>query len=322
MKRLVLVALVLAVGCKKKQDAEQEQGSAEGSSSGEQSSEKKPSKPLASKGDALDGATALAVGADRACALSDNKLWCWDPGAPAAEVTTPATLTNIAGAECGLTDNGDLYCWGSKEVKAAADSLGGQITVGAGGVCVGHRMTVKCYKIGDAEPYAKFDWAGVDKIVHGDHRVCSVVNGGMIECVDLTSKEPHNEPLHGPEDAQVLGMAGNLSCAVLQKGGVECWTDPGSRKAVPNVKDASDVAVGPTGDACAIVGNGFVTCWHPDPSNGTTIDASVKQIGGVRGATAIGVGNGFGCAIGAGDKVACWGKASKEPETAQAVAKK
>jgi len=320
MIRLVLVlAVVLAVGCKKKQDAGQEEGSAEGSSS----ETKKPSKPIASKGDSLDGASALAVGADRACALSDNKLWCWDPGAPAAEVATPSMLTNIAGAACGLTDKGDLYCWGSKEVKAAADSLGGQVAVGAGGVCVGHRMDVKCYKIGDSEPYTKFEWAGVDRLVHGDHKVCSAISGGLLECVDLTSKEPHNEQVQGPQDVQALGMAGNLSCAVLQKGTVECWTDPGSRKPVPNLKDATDIAVGPTGDACALVGNeGHVTCWHPDPGNGTTIDASVKQIGGVRGATALGVGNGFGCAIATGDKVVCWGKASKEPETAQAVSKK
>ncbi len=318
MKRLVLVALVLAAGCKKKQDAGQEEGSAEGSSS----AEKKPSKPIAAKGGGLGSATALSVGPDRACALSDGKLWCWDPGAPAEAVSTPATLTNIAGATCGLTDSGDLYCWGSKEVKAAADAQGGQVTVSAGGVCTGHRMAIKCYHVGESEPYAKFDWAGVDRIVHGDHKLCSAVSGGLIECVDLTAKEPHNEQVQGPQDVQVLGIAGNLSCATLQKGTVECWTDPGSRKAVPNVKEATDIAVGPTGDACAIVGDrGQVTCWHVDAS-ATTADASVKEIGGVRGATAIGVGNGFGCAIGAGDKVMCWGKASKEPDTAQEVATK
>jgi hypothetical protein len=48
----------------------------------------------------------------------------------------------------------------------------------------------------------------------------------------------------------------------------------------------------------------------------------VKRIGGVTGAQALGVGAGFGCAINGDAKVVCWGKASKEPQNAQAVSRK
>jgi hypothetical protein len=321
--RLVLcIALVLAAGCKKSKP-EGEQGSAAGSDEGSGTGEQKPKgKTIAANGAALDNASALSVGPDKACALVEEKAWCWEPGQPAAQVTTPTGLTAIAAATCGLTtDNGDLFCWGDKEIKSAADALGGQVTSSAGGVCTGHRMAIKCWHVGDAAPYADFAWAGVDKIVHGDHKLCSAVAGGSVECVDLAAKEWKNEAVSGPHDVNVLAMAGNLSCGQLNGGKVECWVDPDKRKEVPSIKDASDVALGPTGDACAITGNGFVSCWKTD-GTATTVEASVKPINGVRGASAIGVGNGFGCAIVTGDKVVCWGKASKEPETAQGVAKK
>ncbi len=280
--------------------------------------------PIAASGDALDGVTLLSVAPEHACAVTDNRLWCWDPDPqkPAQEVKTAKPLTTIAGASCGLDDDGNLACWSPSELHSPANSLGGQLVVGGNDICAGHRMIIKCWHPGQADPYNQFDWPGVDRIVMGPGKLCSAVSGGVLECADLTRKEIHAEPVPGPQDVNVLAMAGNLACGVLASGKVQCWTDPGSLKPVPTVDKATDVAVGPTGDACALVGTGFVTCWHTDAGNATTVEASVKQIGGVRGATAIGVGAGYGCAINGDGKVVCWGKASKEPQTAQAVSKK
>lgn len=278
--------------------------------------------PIAASGNALDGVTVLSVGPERACAISDNKTYCWDPGKPAEWIKLDHPVTTIANASCGLDDDGNLECWSPGDLHAPANSLGGQLVAGGNDICAGHRMIIKCWHPGQTEPYNQFDWAGVDRIVMGSGKLCSAVAGGVLECADLTQKEIHNEVVPGPEDLNVLTMAGNLACSALTSGKVVCWTDPASRKPVPTVDKATDLALGPTGDACALVGTGFVTCWHTDPATATTVEASVKQIGGVRGATAIGVGAGFGCAINGDGGVVCWGKASKEPQTAQGVSKK
>jgi len=95
---------------------------------------------------------------------------------------------------------------------------------------------------------------------------------------------------------------------------VACWSE-GAKKAtkLPDVKGATEVTVGPSGFACMILGGG-VGCWKEG-------DAKVTQIQGVSSAQAIGVGATFGCALD-GDKPVCWGSASKDPGTAQAVSKK
>src|SRR5215475_13071683 len=96
--RLVVLAfaVVLTAGCKKSKP-EWEQGSGSGSDSDQSSGEKheKIKTPLSSGGDSLDNATAISLSADRACAIVEEKVWCWDPGQPAAQVTTPGGITAI-----------------------------------------------------------------------------------------------------------------------------------------------------------------------------------------------------------------------------------
>jgi hypothetical protein len=329
MRRLLFVCLVLVVACKSKPKwADDNKGSGSAGSAGSGSSvastgtDSKPvGPPIESTGKALTGATMLSVGGERACVYTDGKkLWCWTAGQPAEEVAVPggAEIIGMAGAECAIIDTGDLWCFSPKEMKVPANvQSGGQIAAWADEVCTGHRMDIKCWKIGTPEPHAQWGWAGVDTIHLGDtHTVCSDISGGTIECSDITQEQIHNEPLRGPENIDELAMGGGASCATLENShDVECWTDPKKVTKVAGVTGAKAVAVGP-GFGCAIVGSG-VTCWELGPSG----PAGVANIGGVTNAKAVGVGNGFGCAL-AGDKPVCWGKASKDPGTAQAVSRK
>jgi hypothetical protein len=328
---LVIAVLFAAPACKKK-PGWTETGSGSGSAatgSGSGASSGGSTKPaIPASGNTLGGGTILSVGADNACAYTDSKkLWCWKPGQPAEEVPAPSEVIALAGAQCGLLDTGELWCWGPKEMKVAANTQsGGQIAAAAGEVCVGHRMDMKCWKIGDVEPHAVWGFAGVDRIALGDHTLCSAIAGGTVECSDITQVKPSHDVVPGPENIMTLAMGGSLSCGVIEKtGAVSCWVDGRKITKVPNVKGATgepgSIAVGPTGYACAIVGGG-VTCWHVEGANTAIVEASVVQIGGVRDAQAVGAGSSFGCAINGDGKVVCWGSASKEPGTAQGVSKK
>lgn len=336
MPRLLTLALIAALfsatACKKKADWNEDDtkkgsgGSGAGvSASSDDDGPKLKKHPIPASGSALDSATALTVVGDHACAISDGKMLCWDPGQPAEQMSPPSAPFAISGP-CALTDSGDLWCVAPKEMKVAANvTSGGQLTATSSDVCVGHRMDIKCWHIGDPDPYATFGWAGVDKIDLGDGKICSAVAGGVIECADLTTKEVKAAAIDGPEDTVEIAVGGSLICAATNekhKGTVECWAGTGKRAKVPKVTAATDVAVGPTGDACAMVARGEVMCWKVDGGSGTIAEASVQQVGGIKGAQAIGVGAGFGCAIDGDSKVSCWGKASKEPQNAQMVSRK
>jgi hypothetical protein len=80
----------------------------------------------------LTGCTKLAIGEEHSCALCGGRVSCWGrnesgalgrvPVMPAIPnyLATPITLDNEVFVDitargfgnCGLTDDGDLYCWG------------------------------------------------------------------------------------------------------------------------------------------------------------------------------------------------------------------
>src|SRR6476661_8326958 len=91
--RWFLVMLVVGAGCKKKQE-EPEEPAATGPAVGHSVTKKKAGgdegdTPVASGssapkpssgGSPLTDVTAISVGSTRACAISNDQLWCWHPG--------------------------------------------------------------------------------------------------------------------------------------------------------------------------------------------------------------------------------------------------
>jgi hypothetical protein len=331
---LILIAFA-ATSCKKKKEPDPEpvstqpatghsitkkKGSgAEEADDGAQSGSGSSHVETGGGGKPLDGVTSISVGGTRACAITaDEKLWCWQQGGPAELMDGPGPVRAVANASCALLDDLSLWCWPHRlTVNAAGMDGAGQIAASATDVCAARRMFVWCWKPDDDHARTQFDWGGVGKLVVGNGRVCSVVGGGELECMPIGSEEHRAEIVSGVEDLDVLAMQGTLSCATRTKGGVECWTDPKQRLAIPGVSSASDIQLGPAGDACVLGGDRSVTCWKLTMSP-LAIERPPAPVTGVS-ALAISVGSGFACAAGDDKKARCWSTGDGTP---QIVAKK
>jgi hypothetical protein len=327
-----LLIVLAAAGCKKKtQEAEPEPTShapatghsvtkVKGGDGDEPATGTAGSKHAGGK--PLDGVNAISVGPSRACAIAtDDKLWCWDQGGAAEPMDAGMAVLAVSNASCALLEDKKVWCWPHKlELKTTGGGIGaGLVIAGPTDICASKHQQLWCWKPDDDRPRRQFDWPGIDRLVIGSNRVCTVVSGGSIECADLSADPPHGEPLRGPQDVEALAMQGSVSCAVGSKtGGVECWTnDPRQRTPVPGVTGAKDIAMAPQGDACTVSSGGSVTCWKL-AAGGTTVERPAAQVPGVT-ATAIGVGNGFACAAGDDHKAHCWSTSDPKPEV---VAKK
>lgn len=306
-----LVVVIALTGCKKK-PADEPPPEPSHPSSGHSVTKLKddggaaatatPGKP---GGPPLDGVSAVSVGSDRACAIAtDDKLWCWAPNEPAALVETPGSVLAIANATCALLDDKTVQC-GSHRISVASgnDKGAGQIAASATDVCAAHRLFVWCWKPDDDKPRINFDWGGVDRLVVANGKVCSVVSGAAIECADIVEDtKPTSMP--EPQNVATLAIGGGVWCVAHTKGTVECWVDPNQRTEITGISGATQIAVGPNGDACAVIGGGAVACWH---MSGSSFDAgSVKVISGLSGVTSFAVGDGYGCAVGDDHKAMCW----------------
>jgi hypothetical protein len=303
MRSRWLIALVLVAGCKQKARPPEPAPSVEPASG----SSVTKVKPAGGSGKALDGVTAISVGDARACAIAkDDKLWCWAAGKPAERVDAPgSSVLAIANAACAILDDKSVWCWPHRLELIAADMPGaGQISASATDVCASRRLFVWCWRPDDDRPRMQFDWAGVDRLVIGNGRACSVVSGGEIECTDLRAGEHHPQRVDELQDVAALAMQGNVSCVAYTKGEVECWTDPKHRHRIPGLTGATDIALGTSGDACVLNAGGGVTCWKLGMSS-LAVDRPPAPVTGVTG-TSIGVGTGFACALGDDQKARCW----------------
>jgi hypothetical protein len=318
----LLIALA-AAGCKRHEQAPQAESAPSKPASGYSITKKDRAAgagddtaagSTSAKGNALSGVTALSVGAARACALTgDGKAWCWQPGAAAEPLGAPGPVRALAGGACALLDDLSVWCPPNRlELSAAGMTGAGQIAASATDYCATRRLFVWCWKPDDNTARKQFDWAGVGRLTIGDGRVCSVVGGGEIECVDLADDQPHARAIGGVEDVAALAIQGNVSCVAHTQGNVECWTDPKRRLAIAGISSATELALGPQGDACALGGGSQVTCWKLALSP-LAIERPPVAVVGVT-ATAVGVGAGFACAIGDDHAARCWSTRDGKPQ--------
>jgi len=263
----------------------------------------------ADSGPPLEQVSAVSAGAERACAIADDKLYCWNDGEGASPIDTPAAVLSVGNASCAILMEGKLYCW-PQTLDLAARQVGGSAT----DICASSGPHVSCWKPGDTSPRTHFDWLGVDKLMVDDGRVCSVAAGASIECISTSAKpEEHPAQITEVQDVDQVAVGNGLTCASHTKGNIECWHEPNSRFSVTGVV-AAGIAMGPRGDACALGPKGEITCWKVKPDGSGLVDGT-HPVTGVLGASSLVMGATFGCAVSAKHTAICWSNDAWTPRT-------
>ena len=269
-------------------------------------------------------ASGVAAGQEASCALAGGAVWCWgngpvngDPSGqrrPIAFVvgnTTGATALALRYSHaCALIADGTVRCWGlnyqgqlgdgttvQRTTAVPVPGVSGAVAVGVGNVvscAIVGAGAVKCWGTGPLgndtfgtsyTPVDVLDVADATALVGGEQHMCALVAGGAVKC-------------WGQNTSGALGT-GDLLIA----------RKPAS---VRDVTGATAIAAGRY-HTCALVGGGAVKCWgynlYGQVGSGSpaTPVLAPADVAGLTGATAIGAGDFFTCAVVAGGALKCWG---------------
>lgn len=270
-------------------------------------------------------ATAVFAGEDRACAVVDDHVYCWNiPGcrqggtihnssSPVQVQGLPSGIKAVTFGDrhtCALADDGVL-CWGSNDW----DQLGN-------GSEVGSPSPVRVQGLG----------AGVTAMAAGTFHTCAIVHGGLW-CWGWRQYDEMNDTAPGPVSGLASGVeavtAGMwFTCAVVNRREY-CFGDNGSGHSdAPIPVSGLDMDVSALDGTCALGAEG-IKCWNGvgANSNGTWGSGSATVQGDMSSATAI-AGD---CALIAGG-IQCWQwawidgangsrvRVSTEPEPVQGLA--
>lgn len=282
---------------------------------------------------ALAGVTSVGCGDDFSCALTaGGAVYCWGQNgwgqlgtAPSDDHSAPSLVEGLEPAvgitvgrfhACAWTAAGEMSCWGLDSAGQLGDAaliqttpaaVEGAVDVTSMGVGTGHTCVVKndetawCWGLGD------------DGQLGGDTYDSS---SALIKVRPLATYD-------------AIGAGSYHSCAIDSGGQVYCWganwagqlgdgtTDYHSAPVAIDPLPAAAVAVdGGEAFTCAVDGAGAVWCWGVNDDgqlgDGTgTMHSSPVQVSGLSGATVLGTGRAFGCALAsdAGGEAAiyCWG---------------
>ncbi|HEX8831324.1 MAG TPA: hypothetical protein VF705_09175, partial [Longimicrobium sp.] len=219
-----------------------------------------------------------------------------------------ASISTGGGHVCGLTPQGQAYCWGSNFYGQLGDSTQTTRTV----------------------PAAVHQPQGVrfDRIYAGTGRTCALTAAGAAYCWGAYVFTPR--PLEHPQGVAFSDMAMGVNhvCAVSTAGQAYCWGENAQAQLGDGSVTPSDTAVKVTQPAgvvfqkvgagqyhsCALDGTGQAWCWGSN-YNGQLGDSTTVQR---RGATAVrqgsvqfgqlAVGYNHTCALTAVGQAYCWGE--------------
>ncbi|HEX4454239.1 MAG TPA: hypothetical protein VH143_25425 [Kofleriaceae bacterium] len=263
---------------------------------------------------------AIAVAGAFACARThDAAVACWGdvPGgaqptpAPIAGMTDVAGLVAAPGRLLAWTTAGSVLEWNGALTRVAIKDVV-EVAVGVDAACARRRDgSVACW-LGTNLPDDAI--TGATQIAVAGHQVCAIV-GDDVSCWTIG---------RDPAKAEIVAAAhGAVSLAGHDRGAptfvaavphrLAAWTwkstvtagvvDVGQRFAlpVPALTDSTAVAIGDT-ESCAL--GLALTCWTDDEN-------PVPRKLDAAGATAIALGDGFGCAAMPDRSVRCWGGSAR-----------
>lgn len=219
-----------------------------------------PAAPVIARGAPLAGATAVAAGGDRSCALTAEGVRCWGDGSP--EATEP---DGFHGAASAFAVGRGFVCAAFVEPKAVrcsgADDRGQ--SAGKQPVAVG---------------------AAVAGVTAGERHACVVLQDGSIQCWgandrgqlgDGTTTDSRVPALvHGLAPAAEVRAGANHTCARLRNNTVACWGDNRAHQLVngtstpsskplplPGLVGVVELAAGGDSGCARLVTDGAVRCW-------------------------------------------------------------
>jgi alpha-tubulin suppressor-like RCC1 family protein len=306
----------------------------------------------------MSDATAITANSSETCALlSTGGVDCWGGGPPRCHefdscITKPMAVTGITDAtaiagSCALLSTGAVDCWGG--------NLWGEL---GDGTTEPSEVPVQVHGITNATAISS---QGAD--------ACALLSTGAVDCWgdnsfgqlgDATSTGPEKcyisaeqdetcsttpVAVTGITDARAIATSAGQTCAVLSKGGVDCWgendfgqlgdgssagpercmigTEPYLCSTIPvavsNLTNATTITVG-IDDTCALLSTGEVDCWGvaEDGALGDNASAGPEEcrlscsrmpvtVSGITDATAVAAGQNGVCAALSVSGVDCWG---------------
>ena len=281
-------------------------------------------------------ALSISSGSSETCAvLRHHETRCWGenesgelgigtqeystypPTTTIPTLPTAKTLTAGGNSTCGISQEGQLYCWGA--------TTWGQL--GIGDVSDQYQLTpapVRLPALAKKVATANF----------GTH-ACAIVQGGDLYCwgtndmgqlgvgnyTDTTA--PTVPAAIGDHNVVDVAVGYGLTCALQKNGKVKCWgsnlTDPSGAKtnvpgkAIALPSAATGISVG-TAHICAVLDTGEVDCWGNnydgevgigDPN--TFYVPSPQKVALEGPAVSVSCGSDDTCAVLADGRVECWG---------------
>jgi alpha-tubulin suppressor-like RCC1 family protein len=204
---------------------------------------------------------------------------------------------------CAASSDGSVRCWGRNG--------GGEL---GDGTTTDHASPTRVIGIQGAKSVVAGSFASCATLA--DDAIACWGDDGFGELGNGTTKVNSLVPL----PAKVLGtprtlaLGGYETCALQHDGSVSCLGYESGFQLFSNVSDASAVAIGANGLACAVHDGGHVACWGDAETGAQYGDGSLMQgaarfaeVQGITNATAVAPGGDFACALLSDHTVRCWG---------------
>ena len=323
-----------------------------------------PSSSIAIEVPAIDNARTVSTGFHHTCTLTTSgKVKCWGSG----------TLGQLGDGHFGLLPQlnpsminleppqGHLA---ASPVDAIGVTTGVAIAAGGDHTCVVESSgSVKCWgrnsrgQIGNGTtanasiPAPVVGLADAVAVAAGEEHTCVLISGGGVRCWGANAYgqlgngatsaigSPAPVDVIGITDAVAVAAGGNVTCALLASGHVQCWGSdywgmlgrggpfpPPALSSVPTdvvgLSDAVQVSVGEN-HSCALRSGGSIVCWGNNPfgglgngtsGNGVIGDGSPNsysylpvEVVGVTDGSMVTAGHYHSCAAEQNGAVKCWG---------------
>jgi alpha-tubulin suppressor-like RCC1 family protein len=279
------------------------------------------------------GATALAGGFDRVCALSRGELRCWGGDLKPVQMPSLGAVTGLALGRhsCAVRGGHDVVCWGDDEIGQLGSGWAGERptpllvpglhdavaletsyytgVVGYQWSCA-QRANGKTVCWGNIYPNdprrANPVPTAAAKMMtrKGD---CTLTPGGHVHCDYEPVKQWPGHEAPGITDAVQIALGDMDNCARERSGQVSCWKQA-TVKRVPGITDAIDIASGAA--VCAVRADHSVWCWPGYARNdivAASKDGTPVKVDGLPPIARISLGAGNACGLAVDGTVWCWG---------------